>query len=151
MSRIDVSEVAERRGSDYPAPFAAAAGARIRQALGNAGGLRDFGVNLTRMPPGAWSSQRHWHTDEDEFIYVLSGALVLVTDAGTQQLSPGDCAAFPKNQADGHHLINRGTQMAVYLEIGSRSDQDRCHYPDIDLQWDSATGAYTHQDGLPYC
>ncbi|HXS03484.1 MAG TPA: cupin domain-containing protein, partial [Rhodanobacter sp.] len=81
MPRIDVSQVPERKGSGYPSPFAATAGARIKQALGDAGGLNDFGVNLTRLPPGAWSSQRHWHTDEDEFVYVLSGELVLVTDA----------------------------------------------------------------------
>ena len=150
MPRIDVSQVPERKGSGYPPPFAAAAGARIKQALGHAGGLNDFGVNLTRLPPGAWSSQRHWHTDEDEFVYVLSGELVLVTDAGEQPLAADDCAAFPKNRVDGHHLINRGTQMAVYLEIGSRSERDCCHYPDVDLYWDSAVGAYAHKDGSPY-
>jgi uncharacterized cupin superfamily protein len=150
MPRIDVSQVPERKGSGYPSPFAAAAGARIKQALGDAAGLTDFGVNLTRLPPGAWSSQRHWHTEEDEFVYVLSGELVLVTDAGEQPLAANECAAFPKNRADGHHLINRGTQMAVYLEIGSRSGKDRCDYPDIDLYWDSAVDAYTHKDGSPY-
>lgn len=150
MPRIDVSQVPERKGSGYPAPFAAAAGARIKQALGNPGGLTDFGVNLTRLPPGAWSSQRHWHTDEDELVYVLSGELVLITDAGEQLLAAHDCAAFPKHRADGHHLINRSTQMAVYLEIGSRSERDCCHYPDIDLHWDSNTGVYTHKDGAPY-
>jgi uncharacterized cupin superfamily protein len=150
MPRIDVSQVPERKGSGYPSPFAAAAGARTRQALGDAGGLTDFGVNLTRLPPGAWSSQRHWHTDEDEFVYVLSGELVLVTDAGEQLLAADDCAAFPKNRVDGHHLINRGTQMAVYLEIGSRSERDCCHYPDVDLYWDSAVGVYAHKDGSPY-
>ncbi|MEO8810847.1 MAG: cupin domain-containing protein [Rhodanobacter sp.] len=150
MPRIDVSRVNERTGSGYPTPFAAAAGARSKQALGDAGDLKDFGVNLTRLPPGAWSSQRHWHTHEDEFIYVLSGELALVTEAGEQALSAGDCAAFPKDCADGHHLINRGAQMAVYLEVGSRSDHDRCHYPDIDLHWDSIAGVYTHKDGSPY-
>src|SRR6185312_7794363 len=104
----------------------------------------------TRLPPGAWSSQRHWHTDEDEFVYVLSGELVLVTDAGEQPLAADDCAAFPKNRVDGHHLVNRGTQMAVYLEIGSRSERDCCHYPDVDMYWDSAVGAYAHKDGSPY-
>ncbi|HZX72592.1 MAG TPA: cupin domain-containing protein [Rhodanobacter sp.] len=150
MTRIDISRVPERKGSGYPSPFAAAAGARLKQALGDAGGLTDFGVNLTQLPPGAWSSQRHWHADEDEFVYVLSGELVLVTDAGEQPLLAHECAAFPKNRADGHHLINRGTQMAVYLEIGSRSNNDCCHYPDIDLHWDSGAGAYAHKDGSPY-
>ncbi|MEO8779237.1 MAG: cupin domain-containing protein [Rhodanobacter sp.] len=150
MTRIDVSHVPERKGSGYPSPFAAAAGARIKRALGSAGGLTDFGVNLTQLPPGAWSSQRHWHTEEDEFVYVLSGELVLVTDAGEQPLVAHDCATFPKSRAGGHHLINRGTQMAVYLEIGTRSNNDRCHYPDIDLHWDGAADVYTHKDGPPY-
>ena len=150
MHKIDVSHVPGRKGSDYPPPFAAAVGTRIKQALGSAGGLSDFGVNLSQLPPGAWSSQRHWHTDEDEFVYVLSGELVLVTDAGEQPLNAHDCAAFPKNRADGHHLVNRGAEMAVYLEIGSRSKNDRCHYPDIDLHWDSAADVYTHKNGLPY-
>lgn len=150
VPKIDISQLSERKGSGYPSPYAAAAGARIKQALGNAGGLTDFGVNLTRLPPGAWSSQRHWHTDEDEFVYVLSGELVLVTDAGEQPLIANDCAAFPKNHADGHHLINRSAQMAIYLEIGTRSAVDRCHYPDVDLYWDSAADVYTHKDGSPY-
>ena len=150
MPTIDVAHVLERRGSDYPSPYSGSVSARIRQALGNAGGLTDFGVNLTRLPPGAWSSQRHWHTDEDELVYVLAGELVLVTEAGEQPLKAGDCAAFPKNRVDGHHLVNRGTQMAVYLEIGTRSKSDCCHYPDIDLHWDSATDSYTHKDGSPY-
>ncbi len=150
VPKIDISQVPERQGSGYPSPFAEAASARIKQALGDAGGLTDFGVNLTRLPPGAWSSQRHWHTDEDEFLYVLSGKLSLVTDAGEQPLVAHDFAAFPKNRADGHHLVNRGTQMAVYLEIGSRHALDRCHYPDIDLHWDGAVGVYAHKDGTPY-
>jgi uncharacterized cupin superfamily protein len=149
MPRIDLTRVPERRGSGYPAPFAQAAQGRIKQALGDAGGLSDFGVNLTRLPPGGWSSQRHWHTGEDEFVYVLSGELVLVTDAGEQPLRAGECAAFPKNLADGHHLINRGSETAVYLEIGTRSTEDACHYPDIDLYVDGRRG-FTHKDGTPY-
>jgi uncharacterized cupin superfamily protein len=149
MPKIDLTRVPERRGSGYPAPFAQAAQGRIKQALGDAGGLSDFGVNLTRLPPGGWSSQRHWHTGEDEFVYVLSGELVLVTDAGEQPLRAGECAAFPKNLADGHHLINRGSEMAVYLEVGTRSAEDACHYPDIDLHVDGRRG-FTHKDGTPY-
>jgi len=149
MPKIDIKVVPERKGSNYPAPFAELAGARIRQALGNAGGLTDFGVNLTRLPPGAWSSQRHWHTSEDEFVYILSGELTLITDAGEQMLQANDCAAFPKNVPDGHHLINRGAAMAVYLEIGTRSADDSCSYPDIDLHADGHAG-YRHKDGTPY-
>lgn len=149
MLRIDVTTVSERIGSGYPAQFAANASARSKLALGDAGGLSDFGVNLTRLPPGAWSSQRHWHSHEDEFVYVLSGELTLVTDAGEQTLRTNDSAAFPKAVANGHHLINRGTETAVYLEIGSRCENDSCSYPDIDLHWDPQAG-YTHKDGTPY-
>ena len=149
MPKIDPKTVPERRGSSYPAPYAQAVQGRIKQALGNAGGLTDFGVNLTRLPPGCWSSQRHWHTHEDEFVYVLSGELVLVTEAGEQPLCAGDCAAFPKDVADGHHLINRGSTTAVYLEIGTRAAESACHYPDIDLHVEHSRG-FTHKDGTLY-
>lgn len=148
MPKIDLQQAPRRQGSNYPEPFAENAAGRIKLALGNAGGLADFGVNLTRLPPGAWSSQRHWHSHEDEFVYLLSGELSLVTDAGEQLLRAGDCAAFPKNVPDGHHLINRGTETAVYLEIGTRADEDACTYPDIDLHADER--GYTHKDGAPY-
>ncbi|MGA8277406.1 MAG: cupin domain-containing protein [Rhodanobacteraceae bacterium] len=149
MGKINIAAVPERMGSGYPAPFAVRAGARIKQALGNAAALSDFGVNLTQLPPQAWSSQRHWHSDEDEFVHVLSGEVILITDAGEEVLRAGDCAAFPKGVADGHHLINRSDEMASYLEIGSRSANDVCTYPDIDLRLDRAMG-YAHKDGTPY-
>ncbi|UGB37095.1 cupin domain-containing protein [Frateuria soli] len=149
MPKIHVTNVPQRRGSGYPAPFALVAKDRVKQALGDAGGLTDFGVNLSQLPPGGWSSQRHWHTREDEFVYVLSGELVLVTDGGEEPLRAGDCAAFPKNLPDGHHLVNRGSEVAVYLEIGTRSAEDACHYPDIDL-YVEGDGAFTHKDGTPY-
>ncbi|MEP7185204.1 MAG: cupin domain-containing protein [Rhodanobacter sp.] len=149
MPRINIETVPERRGSNYPSPFADLAGQRVRRALGNAGGLGDFGVNLSGLPPGAWSSQRHWHTREDEFVYVLAGEVTLVTDAGEQLLRAGDCAAFPKNVADGHHLINRSDTLVTYLEIGTRADEDICHYPDIDLHC-GADGQYAHKDGSAY-
>lgn len=150
MSKIDTSRVPERVGCGYPAPFAECAAARVKKALGRAGGLSDFGVNITHLPPGAWSSQRHWHSDEDEFVYVLSGELTLVTDAGEQKLSAHECAAFPKNRRDGHHLVNHSSEMASYLEVGSRSTRDQCHYPDIDLHKDAAMDGYTYKDGAPY-
>lgn len=149
MPKIDIPNVPRRRGSSYPAPFAQVAKDRVKQALGDAGGLSDFGVNLSQLPPGGWSSQRHWHTREDEFVYVLSGELVLVTDAGEEPLRAGDCAAFPKNVPDGHHLVNRGSEPAVYLEIGTRSADDACHYPDIDL-YVEADGPFTRKDGTAY-
>ncbi len=149
MPKIDIANVPERRGSNYPSPFAERAGMRVRKALGSAAGLTDFGVNLTNLPPGAWSSQRHWHADEDEMVYVLSGEVTLVTDGGEQTLRAGDCAGFAKNVADGHHLINRGQTLATYLEIGTRAQADVCHYPDIDLHC-GVDGSYTHKDGSAY-
>ena len=150
MPKIDVKSVPERKGSGYPAPFHLKAGKRVRQALGDAGGLNDFGVNLLHLPPGAWSSQRHWHSAEDEFVWVVSGEVVLVTDEGEQVLRTGDCAAFAKNQANGHHLINKSGEIAVLLEVGTRSNVDVCEYSDIDMRIDSRDGQYRHRDGTPY-
>ena len=150
MPKIDLAAVPERRGVGYPAPFDAPCADRIRQRLGNAGGLADFGVNLMRLPPGNWSSQRHWHTHEDEFVYVLAGELVLVEDAGETLLRAGDCAAFPKNTGDGHHLINRSDAVAVYLEVGSRSPDDLITCSDIDLKSAASDGRFTHKDGSAY-
>lgn len=147
--KIDVENLAERRGSGYPPPYADCVGARVKKVLGQGAGLRDFGVNLSQLPSGAWSSQRHWHSAEDEFLNVLSGELTLITDEGEQLLQPHDCAAFPKNVANAHHLINRGTATAVYLEIGSRHDDDICSYPDIDLHLHGQAG-FTHKDGKSY-
>ncbi len=149
MPKIDLKSVPVRKGSSYPAPFHEPCATRTRQALGDAAGLSDFGVNLLTLPPGAWSSQRHWHTAEDEFIWVLSGEVVLITDKGEQTLRAGDCAGFAKNVADGHVLINRASAPAVVLEAGSRSSNDVCTYSDIDMKVSDATG-YTHMDGKPY-
>ena len=107
MPKIDLAATPERKGSGYPPPFDAACAERVRQRLGDAGGLSDFGVNLMRLPPGNWSSQRHWHSHEDEFVYVLAGELTLIEDGGETVLRAGDCAAFPKNSGNGHHMINR--------------------------------------------
>ena len=148
--KIDLATLAQRVGSRYPAPFDAPCRGRFRTPLGDAAGLTQFGVNLLRLAPGCWSSQRHWHTEEDEFVYVLSGEVVMVTDAGEQLLSPGDCAAFKASQADGHHLQNRSNSDAVVLEIGARSDNDGVHYSDIDLALAPAAERYSHKDGTPY-
>src|SRR5690349_22948447 len=121
MPKVDVAAVPKRKGSGYPAPFDAPLADRIRQRLGDAGGLSDFGVNLMTLPPGGWSSQRHWHSHEDEFVYVLEGEVVLVEDAGETPLRAGECAAFPKGTRNGHHRINRSSAIAVYLEVGSRN------------------------------
>ena len=150
MPKIDVMSVPTRKGSSYPAPFHEKAAGRVKRALGDAGGLTDFGVNLTVLPAGAWSSQRHWHSAEDEFVYVLSGEVALVTDDGEEILRAGDCVAFPKNTPNGHHMINKSSTPATYLEVGSRVRGDFCDYPDIDMQIDDAVGWYAHKDGTPY-
>lgn len=150
MPKVDLATVPVRRGVGYPAPFAAVCAERTRQRLGDAGGLRDFGVNLMRLPPGGWSSQRHWHSHEDELVYVLEGELVLVEDGGETLLRAGDCATFAKNSGNGHHLINRGAATAVYLEVGSRSPDDLITCSDIDMQSAARDGTFTHKDGSPY-
>jgi uncharacterized cupin superfamily protein len=137
MPKIDIVAVPRRKGSGYPPPFDAPCAERVRQRLGNAGGLADFGVNLLHLPPGNWSSQRHWHSHEDEFVYVIEGELILIEDGGETVLRAGDCAAFPKGCGDGHHLINRSAAMAVCLEVGSRQHG-----------WDRGTARATLGEGL---
>jgi uncharacterized cupin superfamily protein len=150
MPKLDLTNIPMRSGSGYPSPFDREVGQRVRQRLGDAGGLTQFGVNLLQLPPGGWSSQRHWHSHEDEFVFVVSGTVVLVTDAGEEELHAGDCAAFPAGRADGHHLVNRSGQPATCLEVGSRFEADSAVYPDIDLLYDGKADAYTHRDGTPY-
>lgn len=150
MPKLNLASIPERKGSTYPAPFDKQPAHRIRQRLGDAGGLTQFGVNLLRLPPGAWSSQRHWHSAEDEFVYVISGEVVLITDRGEETLRAGDCAAFPRNAPDGHHLANKSDAPATCLEIGTRASDDFTVYPDIDMVFDPKVGGYTHRDGTPY-
>ena len=148
MPKIDLAAVPTRLGSDYPPPHDARCANRLRHVLGDAGGLTAFGVNLMHLPPGAWSSQRHWHSHDDEFVHVLSGEVVLIEDQGEQLLVAGDSAAFPAGSGNGHHLINRGAQTAIFLEIGSRLAADRVIYSDIDMMTDAAD-AYVRKDGSP--
>ena len=148
MPKIDLSSAKVSKGAGYPAPFAAACRARERTRLGDAGGIGHFGVNLLRLPPGAWSSQRHWHTEEDELVWVVEGEVMLVEEGAETRLGPGDCAAFPANVDNGHHLVNRSDRDALVLEVGSRRQSDVCHYPDIDLE--ARPGGYVHKDGTPY-
>jgi uncharacterized cupin superfamily protein len=150
MPKIDISTVPERKGTGYPEPFNAPCAERIRQRLGNAGGLTDFGVNLMRLPPRSWSSQRHWHSHEDEFVFVLDGELVLIEDGGETVLRAGDCAAFPKGTGNGHHMINRSSATAVYLEVGSRAPADMTTCSDIDMKSANADGRFVRKDGTPY-
>ncbi len=106
---------------------------REKQRLGDAVGLTQFGVNVTRIKPGSASALRHWHEQEDEFIYMLEGELVLAENDGETVLKPGDAAGFKAGSGIGHCLINRGTRDAIYLEIGTRAASERVHYPDVDL------------------
>ena len=123
---------------------------RERHALGDAAGLTQFGVNLQKLDPGSWSSQRHWHTAEDEFVWIVQGEVVLVTDTGEETLRAGDCAGFKAGDPDGHHLQNRSSEPAFLLEIGSRrGEEDEVDYPDIDLKYSDKRGE-THKDGTPY-
>ena len=149
---IDAGSVEPRIGSSYPAPFDQPCANRERRALGDAAGLSQFGVNLMTLPPGAWSSQRHWHEGEDEFIYVLEGEVTLITDAGEQRLTQGMAAGFPAGDRDGHHLVNRGDRPAKILEVGTRLDGDYVEYPDIDmkLEADNGEARFRHMDGTPY-
>ncbi len=148
---LDPKDVEMRRGTNYPEEFRALCDGREKRALGNALGLRNFGVNLVRLLPGSASAQRHWHSKQDEFIYVLEGEIALVTDSGEQALGPGMVAGFPADAADGHHLVNRGDTDALYLEVGDRTKGDEVAYPDIDLavRVVDGKGKFTRADGSP--
>lgn len=148
MKKLDISTVPSESGGTYPRPFDEPCIAQSCQRLARFAGLTQFGVNLSIIQAGAWSSQRHWHSHEDEFVWVLSGELTLVSDAGEEILRAGDCAAFRSGDPDGHHLVNRSSQPARVLEIGTADGQDRCTYPDIDMIADYS--GYTHRDGTPY-
>ena len=152
MPKIDVVNLRIDSSTNYPEPYRKVVEGRLRKRLGNAVGLDQFGVNLTTLKPGAWSSQRHWHETEDELIYMLEGELVLCEDNGETVLKPGDAAGWKANSRIGHCLINRSARDAVFLEIGTRSAQERAEYPDIDMRVErDASGArYLHKSGEPY-
>lgn len=146
-------DVAPRtKPSNYPEPFASRMKGRTKRQLGDVFGLSNFGVNLTRLEPGAVSALRHAHTRQDEFVYILEGRPTLVTDAGETQLEPGMCAGFKAGEGGGHHLVNRGTGMVVYLEVGDRTPGDTASYPDDDIDAYQEGGAwkFRHKNGEPY-
>lgn len=150
-SKIDLGHAPVLSGSSYPDPHHLPVVARTRRRLAAAAGLTDFGVNLLELPPGVWSSQRHWHSHEDEFIHVLEGEVVLVTDAGEETLRAGDCAAFKAGVPDGHHLVNRSDRLARVLEVGSdHPDKDVATYSDIDMMAHPDEPHMRHKDGTPY-
>ena len=152
MPRIDIASLSVDTRTGYPPPLDRVVQGRERKRLGNAVGLNQFGVNLTTLKPGAASALRHWHEREDEFVYVLQGEVILIEDGGETILKPGDAAGFKANAPNGHHLVNRSSRDAVYLEIGTRSKHECAHYPDVDLEAvrDDAGMRYIHKNGEPY-
>ena len=149
---LNTADVTAMTGSGYPEPFKSRVAVRRKQRLGDALGLKHFGVNLTTIPPGAVSALRHWHSHEDEFIYIVSGELVLVTNDGEQRLTPGMCAGCPAGKPDGHCLVNRTGKDAVYLEVGDRYPDDAVTYPDDDIAGRATPQGrrFTRKDGTPY-
>jgi uncharacterized cupin superfamily protein len=149
---LDPMTIEPHVGSGYPEPYRSRVLPREKRRLGDALGLGKIGINHTILPPGKESSMRHWHTHEEEFIYVLSGEVVLRTDAGEQLLTAGMCAGFPSGTTDGHQLVNRGTNPAVYLEVSNRDPRDECSYTEVDLRWNApdTPGVFTKKDGSPF-
>jgi uncharacterized cupin superfamily protein len=145
---LHAAEVAAETGTDYPPPHDSPCRQRSRRRLSDAFGLSQFGANLLELAPGAWSSQRHWHERQDEFVYVLEGEVVLVTDAGEATLSAGMAAGFRAGQPNGHHLVNRSASVARILEVGTRTTEETAHYSDIDMMYREGTG-YLTRDGRP--
>ncbi len=152
MPKIDIAKAIVRTKGVYPEPWRAITDGREKAALGNVVGLTQFGVNLTRLRPGAASALRHWHEAEDEFIYVLEGEITLIEDGQATVLLPGDAAGFKAGVANGHHLVNRSQRDATYLEIGTRAARDQVHYPDADLiaAKDGSGTRFLHRSGEPY-
>jgi uncharacterized cupin superfamily protein len=152
MPKIDIARLPVRTTSNYPAEFQPVTRGREKTPLGDGAGLSQFGVNLTRLKPGAASALRHWHENEDEFVYVLEGELVLVENEGESVLRPGEAAGFKAGVANGHHLVNRSGRDAIYLEVGTRSQRERAHYPDVDLavERDGKSSKAMHKSGEPY-
>jgi uncharacterized cupin superfamily protein len=147
--KIDIANAPISAGSRYPEPLAAPCQNKIRHRLAVAAGLKHIGINLLELEPGAWSSQRHWHTQAEEFVYVLEGEVVLVTEGSEEILHAGECAGFLPGDANGHHLQNRSGVPARVLEIGSAGlKDDEAFYPDVDLYANAA--GYFRKDGTPH-
>ena len=148
LPALDPMTLEPRTGSGYPEPYRSRVLPREKRALGNALGLTKIGINHTTLPPGKESSMRHWHTHEEEFIFVLSGEMVLRTNADEQLLKAGMCCGFPLGTTDGHQVVNRGTAPAVYLEVSNRDPADAAEYSEVDLLYRG--GAFTRRDGSKF-
>jgi uncharacterized cupin superfamily protein len=149
---IDPKNVPSRTTSNYPEQFKHLIAGRIKQALGNAAELKNFGVNLVTLAPGSCSALRHWHTRQDEFIYILEGEVTLITNAGSEILQPGMMAGFPASEENGHQLVNQSEHRVIYLEVGDRTADDEANYPDNDLVAKASPNGwiFTHKDGTLY-
>ena len=151
MPRIDIAKIPAQRIASYPKEFAAVISGREKQRIGDAAGLTQFGVNVTRIKAGSASALRHWHEQEDEFVYVIEGELILQEDDGETVLKPGDAAGFKAGSGIAHCLINRTQRDAVYLEVGTRAVSERVHYPDVDflMERDTTGRRYFRKSGEP--
>ena len=149
MPKLDLEAIEQINRTGYPPPYAEAMAKRHYRRLAPAGGLDDFGVSHVVLEPGGISSQRHWHEGEDELVVMLDGEAVLIEEGSETVMRAGDCAAFPKGIANGHHLVNRSSRPCTFIAVGKMATSD-CHYPDIDLRLDSASNAYVHKDGRHY-
>lgn len=152
MGVVDLSSAPIKTGSIYPAPYDGQMAGRSSIRIGQAGGLTQFGVNLVILAPGAKSSLRHWHAEEDEFVMVTEGSVTLVQDAGPVEMGPGDCAAFPAGVPDGHHFINHTNGEARFLVVGTKAPREVATYSDVDLKvvLEHGTTTFTRKDGSPY-
>ena len=150
MPKVDLSQIEQTNRTGYPTPYADDVAGRRYRRVGQASGLTELGASHVVLEPGAWSSQRHWHEGIDEMVIMLEGEAVLIEDGGETIMRPGDCATFAKDVANGHHLINRSDAPCVFIAIDSRRDEGDCHYPDVDLHYESATDRMTHKDGSDY-
>ena len=152
LPALDPNTIEAFSGTSYPPPFDAVTEGRTKRRLTEALGLTQFGVNITELAPNGASALRHWHSHEDEFVYVLEGEVVLVTDDGEQTLGPGMCMGFPAGKPDGHCLENRTDQPVVIIEVGSRDMRDEGNYPDVDLHCRAGRyekPVFTKKDGSP--
>ena len=150
--KASIADLQARIGTGYPAPFDEPCTSRAKTVLGDAVGLSQFGVNLLVLNPGDWSAQRHWHQNEDEFVYILAGEVTLITNEGESLLTAGDIAGFPAGQQNGHHLVNNSSAIAKIFEVGTRCQSDMVDYPDVDMKAkkEDAKYGFLHNNGDPY-
>jgi len=149
MPKLDLDTIEQTNRTGYPTPYAAAMAGRHFRRVGEAAGLTDFGISYVVLKSGGISSQRHWHEGEDEFVVMLAGEAVLIENEGETAMRPGDIAIFLKGVANGHHLVNRSEADCIFIAVGKPSSTD-CHYPDVDMHLDAASGTFTHKDGSAY-